>query len=85
MITIIGTLKAKHLARVHKTSIAWDSNSLFRSSENYIHDARSGRYNPPANTLRMIDIYTQLFNSFPFFIFKELSLTIFSKRIINNK
>lgn len=58
MITIIGTLKAKHLAREHKTSIAWDSNSLFRSSENNIHDARSGRYNPPANTLRMIDIYT---------------------------
>ena len=58
MITIIGTLKAKHLARGHKTSIAWDSNSLFRSSENNIHDARSGRYNPPANTLRMIDIYT---------------------------
>ena len=55
VITIIDPIKVEYLARGPKVSIAWDSNSP-GVSENNVCDASSGRNNPPANTLRMIDI-----------------------------
>ena len=55
VITIIDPIKVEYLARGPKVSIAWDSNSP-GVSENNVCDASSGRNNPPANTLMIIDI-----------------------------
>ena len=55
MLTIIYAIKVEYLARGPKVSIAWDSNSP-GVSENNVCDASSGRNNPPAKTLKIIDI-----------------------------
>ena len=55
VVTIIDAIKVEYLASGPKVSIAWDSNSP-GVSENNVCEASSGRNNPPANTLRIIDI-----------------------------
>ncbi len=55
MVTIIDPIKVEYLARGPKVSIAWDSNSP-GVIENNVCYASSGKNNPPANTLSIIDI-----------------------------